>query len=182
MAQESPVSALLDHLLDEIDPGVVSARPIDELRSLRDRYQEIENGLSFGRRLVQGRLDILVAELDGRAAGGSSTVADLLDRLPEVLAQHTRGGGVPRPVRETELPAFTDQVAAEVERIVPADALTQLGQRSDAELLELVEKLRSVERQVSAKRHEVHRIIDELQEEIVGRYRSGAASVDDLLA
>jgi len=27
----------------------------------------------------------------------------------------------------------------------------------------------------------VHRLIDEVQEEIIGRYRSGAVSVDDLL-
>lgn len=182
MAQESPVSALLDHLLDEIDPGVISAQPIDELRSLRDRYQEIETGLSFGRRLAQGRLDIVAAELDRRAEGSTSSVAELLERLPEVLAQHTRGGGVPRPVRDTELPPFTDEVAAEVERILPADTLGHLGERSEAELATVIEELRDLERMVSTKRHEVHRIIDELQEEIVGRYRSGAASVDDLLS
>ena len=179
--KESPVTTLLDHLLDDIDPGVVSEQGIAELRAHRDRYQEIDTGLSFGRRLVQGRLDMIIVEIERRANGGDPSAGGLLARLPEVLSQHNRGGGSPRPVRETELPDFIDILGDELDRILPAEKLTRLEELDDETLAETVNELQAFERRVSTKRHEVHRIIDELQEEIVGRYRSGAASVDDLL-
>ena len=171
---------VLDHLLDDFDPGIISQLDIAELRARRDRCQETETGLSLGRRLAQGRLDIVMAEAQ-RRGGSEQGSADLLTLLPEVLAQHTRGGGTPRPVRDTELPAFTDDISAALDEILPAEQLPHLDQVDDARLAELIESLREFEQQVSRKRHEVHRIIDDLQEEIIGRYRSGAASVDDLL-
>ena len=45
---------------------------------------EIETEVSYVRRMAQARLDILEAELDRRAAGGS--VGDLIAALPEILA------------------------------------------------------------------------------------------------
>lgn len=176
--KEQRVRVVLDSLLDDIDPGILSQRDIVELRELRDRCQEVETGLSLGRRLVQGRLDIVIAELDRRA--GDSDV-ELMERLPEVLAQHTRGAGTPRPVRDSELPAFTDDIAAALDELLPAEQLGRLDEVAAADLDGIVERLRSFERAVSAKRHELHRVIDDLQEEIINRYRSGAASVDDLL-
>jgi len=176
-SKEQRVRVVLDSLLDDIDPGVLSQRDIAELRVLRDRCQEIETGLSLGRRLVQGRLDIVMAELHRRGHGGG----DLIDQLPEVLAQHTRGGGTPRPIRDTELPAFTDDIAAALDEVLPAESLGHLGDVADADLHTAIDHLRELEQVVSRKRHELHRVIDDLQEEIVGRYRSGAASVDDLL-
>lgn len=104
-----------------------------------------------------------------------------MERLPEVLAQHTRGGGTPRPVRDEELPAFTDELALELDRVVPPSDIGRLPELSDERIDTVMDLLQVLERRVSAKRHELHRVIDELQEEIVSRYRSGAASVDDLL-
>ncbi|MCC6226627.1 MAG: hypothetical protein IT195_09500 [Microthrixaceae bacterium] len=175
--KEQHVLAVLDSLLDDFDPGIISRRDIVELRALRDRCQEMEAGLSLGRRLAQGRLDIVMAELERRGGGA----AGLIERLPEVLAKHTRGSGPPRPVRDTELPAFTDDIAAALEELLPAEQLGHLDQVDPAELDAVIERLRDFEQEVSRKRHELHRVIDDLQEEIVGRYRSGAASVDDLL-
>jgi len=175
------VTDLLDHLLDDIDPGVVSQLDIVELRDVRDRCQEVEAGLSFGRRLVQGRLDIVMLESERRERGADASSEELMARLPEVLAQRTRGGGTPRPTRETELPEFCDDISAAVERIVPASELSDLERIADERLHAIVAELEQFERRVSAKRQELHRVIDDLQEEIVGRYRSGAATVDDLL-
>ncbi len=175
------VTDLLDHLLDDIDPGIVSQLEITELRAVRDRCQEVESGLSFGRRLVQGRLDIVMLESERRERGGEASSEQLMARLPEVLAQRTRGGGTPRPTRETDLPDFCEDISAAVERIVPATELAELSSISDERLEAVIGELEQFERQVSAKRQELHRVIDDLQEEIVGRYRSGAASVDDLL-
>jgi hypothetical protein len=181
-SKERRLMLVLDHLLDDFDPGIVSQLDIAELRAHRDRCQETETGLSLGRRLAQGRLDIVMVERQRRAGDeGGGDPADLLERLPEVLAQHTRGGGTPRPVRDTELPAFTDDISAALDEILPAEQLPHLAEIDDDRLAQVVEELRTFEQRLSQKRHELHRIIDDLQEEIVGRYRSGAASVDDLL-
>ena len=179
--KEHCVTTVLDHLLDDIDPGVLSQRDITELRSLRDRCQEVETGLSLGRRLVQGRLDIVMAELQSRTTTGHSNDPQILEWLPEVLAQHTRGGGTPRPMRDTELPDFTDDIDDALDEILPSQQLTHLSDLATADLLATVDELRDFEQSVSRSRHELHRVIDDLQEEIVGRYRSGAATVDDLL-
>ncbi len=175
------MTTVLDHLLDDIDPGVLSQRDIGELRVLRDRCQQVETGLSLGRRLVQGRLDIVMAELQSRTTTGRSADPDVLEWLPEVLAQHTRSGGTPRPIRDTELPDFTDDIDDALDEIVPSEQLPHLSDLDTSILLGMVDELRDFEQSVSRSRHELHRVIDDLQEEIVGRYRSGAATVDDLL-
>ncbi len=180
-SQEPDVTDLLNHLLDDIDPGVVSQLDIVALRDVRDRCQAIESGLSYGRRMVQGRLDIVMLESERRADGTEASSEQLLARLPEVLAQHTRGGGTPRPTRETDLPAFADDLSSMLDEIVAPSEFAELEATTDARLAEIAGALERFERQVSAKRHELHRVIDELQEEIVSRYRTGAASVDDLL-
>ena len=179
--QEASVTQLLDQLLDGIDPGVLSQRSLDDLRDLRHRYQEVETGLSFGRRLVQGRLDIVLAELQRRSDGLEATCAERVGDLPDVLAQHTRGSGPARIVPETDLPDFVDVFARELDDIVGAEDLVRLDELEMADIGRIVDSLEALERQLSQKRHELHRVIDEVQEEIIGRYRSGSASVDDLL-
>ena len=50
---------------DVLDPGFldgISALPIDEIRLRRRQASELEVDLSYLRRLVQGRLDILLDE------------------------------------------------------------------------------------------------------------------------
>jgi len=179
--RRNDVSNLLNHLMDDIDPGVVSQRTLPELRDVRDRCQQVEAGLSFGRRMVQGRLDIVMLEVERRSTGGSTSTEELMGRLPAVLAQHTRGGGTPRPVRDEELPAFTEELSLELDRMVAPSDIGRLSELDGEHIDRMIDQLQALERRVSAKRHELHRVIDELQEEIVSRYRSGAASVDDLL-
>jgi len=176
------VIAELEALLESDALASVSQRSIAELRELRDRLAEIETGLSFGRRMAQGRLDIIVAELEARGAGTSSAdAAALLGRLPEVLARQTRGRGTPRPVRDVDIPDFADQIVGGLDRIVGVGELGSLGTVDVLRLTDVAEQLAAYERAISTRRHEVHRLVDEVQEEIIGRYRSGAASVDDLL-
>ncbi len=172
---------LLDDLLDDADVSGLAERTLDELRAVRDRLNEVELGLSYGRRMAQGRLDIVSCEIE-RRAGQTSVPDDLLGRLPEVLARHTRGSGLPRPVRDdAELPAFADEIVADLDRLVLPTELSGVTELADDRLAEITSALGTAEATLSAKRQEAHRLIDEVQEEIVGRYRSGAASVDDLL-
>ena len=175
------MTALLDDLLTAIDTGIISQRNLADLRVVRNDYQEIETGLSLARRMVQGRLDILLSELDRRHAG-TSAADDLVGRLPEVLGQQENSGGHPRPTSvSNDVPDFVDSIDAEITRIVSVDRLSHVGDLEMAEIGAAVDELQVLEQAISTKRHSLHRVIDEINEEIVGRYRSGQASVDDLL-
>src|SRR5688572_15402173 len=81
-------------ILDAAYMDDLEARPIEEIRAMRAECQEIETGLSFLRRVVQGHLDIVAAEVARRRDGGEpADVAALVDRLPEILADHLRAPG-----------------------------------------------------------------------------------------
>lgn len=161
----------------------LSSLPIQEIRARRDHASEIEVGVSYVRRLIQGRLDIVLAELNGREHGASGgDVHGLVERLPEILGNRVRAPGTGRL---STLMAPADSELSEVARldaILDADALASLPERSDAELRAVVDALAEFEHEVSAGRHSVHEVIDRLQDELVRRYKSGEANVDTLLS
>jgi anti-sigma-K factor RsiG len=149
---------------------------LDELRALRRTAHQEEADLSYVRRLVQGRIDILRAESDRRATPDSR----LLDLLPQILtdlpsrhrssARHVTLG---TPHGE-EYRRLADEALAEVE-------LSDLSARTDAELREAMARLAGHEERVSRRRQELQRTADDCNAEIARRYREGEAQVDDLL-
>jgi hypothetical protein len=177
------VGADLDRVLAPGYLGDVTAHSLDDVRSMRAECQEIETGLSYLRRLVQGRLDIVGLELQRRADGGDpGDLADLIARLPETLAEHTRTPGTGR-LPQLLVPGEVDpDLSAELESIIAADGdptdLTQLG---DEELRATADRLADLEQRVSAHRRALFERIDALQAEITRRYRTGEATVDTLL-
>ncbi len=68
----------------------LDGRSIDEVRQMDRECVEIETELSYVRRLAQGRIDIIDAEVDRRGAGGS--LGDLIAALPKILSDDS-----PRP-------------------------------------------------------------------------------------
>jgi hypothetical protein len=65
----------------------------DELRELIDGLEKEENEISYRRRILHGKIDILKAELQDRlkkaldAGEGSSIVEANLEKLTEILAR-----------------------------------------------------------------------------------------------
>ncbi len=176
------VSAALDRLVPASDAGPLEAVAVGELRQRRNVLQHTEQTLSYLRRLVQGRLDIVLDERHRRAEGAASRdLRTLVDDLPKILSEHISGSGrgaIPDvTLPEGDLDDFLD----ELDRIVGADRLGSLGECTDTEVAAVVDALSDLERQVSHYRRELHGAIDSLQEEIVRRYKSGEASVDALL-
>lgn len=159
----------------------IGDQPIDEVRTMRATCVHAETGVSFARRLVQGRLDILVAEQERRRAGTPPEPGDLVARLPEILAEHGRAAGPGRLPQELEAPDPPDDVVDELEQLLPAGRLAALAELSDAELAELVARTRDLERRVSDRRRALFERIDALQAELTRRYRDGEASVESLL-
>lgn len=155
---------------------------LPELRTLRRDAQRDEADLSYVRRLVQGRIDILRAEL-GRRRDPQAPVpeAPVVDRLSEILADApSRHRTSARHVtlttpRGDEFRRLAAETLAEVE-------LSDLAARTDQELHDAMGRLVRYEQQVSRRRHELQRTTDDCSAEIARRYRDGEAQVDDLLA
>jgi hypothetical protein len=158
--------------------------PMTEVRTRRDESQEAADVLSYLRRLVQGRLDIVHADIERRAGGEPGDISALVERLEkgEILGEHTRPGGLGR-LPTTFGPADTDGwISQELDQVAGADRLVSLPDLSDDEVRSVADKLVEMERKVSAQRHSLHEVTNRLQEEIVRRYKSGEATVDSLLS
>ncbi|MEV7087847.1 ABC transporter substrate-binding protein [Streptomyces sp. NPDC093085] len=156
-----------------------------ELRALRRDSHRDEGDLSYLRRLLQGRIDILRAELARRTAPETPVPdrlpeAPVLDRLPEILTDApSRHRTSARHVtlstpRSAEYRALAAETLAEV-------GLSDLAARTDEELHAAMGRLVSNERQLSRRRHQLQRTADDCSAEIARRYREGEAQVDDLL-
>ncbi|MEV8417107.1 ABC transporter substrate-binding protein [Streptomyces niveus] len=157
-------------------PGGEHALRLPELRALRRDATRDEADLSYLRRLLQGRIDILRAELARRAAPETPVV----DRLSEILAD------TPSLHRSSARHVTLSTPRSEEFRLLAAEALAEvelsdLEARTDAELHAAMGRLVSHEQQVSQRRHLLQRTADECSAEIARRYREGEAQVDDLL-
>ena len=155
--------------------------PLPRLRAMRADCQEVETGLSLLRRVVQGHLDIVGVELARRSGGeDAGDRAELLARLPELLADRT---AAPGPGRLTALMApesLDPGLEAELDQLV-GDAF-DVSALDGPSLGALAEGLTGLEGTVSQRRRALFERIDALQEEIARRYRSGDANVDTLLS
>ncbi|WP_105974105.1 RsiG family protein [Streptomyces geranii] len=178
-AAGSAVGSLLAVEPPEYDLAVLR---LSELRTLRKDAQRDEADLSYVRRLLQGRIDILRAELARR--GPTSVVAvgegSVVERLSEILtdaparqrssARHVTLG---TPHSE-EYGRLAAEMLSEVE-------LSDLDARTDVELTAAMGRLVRYEQQVSRRRQGLQRTADECSGEIARRYREGEAQVEDLL-
>jgi hypothetical protein len=171
-----------DRLVASSEIGALPDLSMAELRARRNELQANEQALSYIRRLVQGRLDIVLDERHHRAGGaGGRDVAALVADLPKILSEHVTGGGR-GALPEVSLPAGDlDDAVAAVDHIIDARRLGSVAELSTDELDSVVDALAALERTVSQHRRNLHGSIDALQEEIVRRYKSGEASVDALL-
>jgi hypothetical protein len=150
-----------------------------ELRTYRDEALQEETDLSYIRRLVQGRMDIIAAELERRDGGGTGS---LIDALPGILADdrerapaHGLGRhAVVEPSRAEEHRRYVEQLVADVD-------LSDVSAREPAELMTVLEALRDEEEDLSEKRHKVQRVVDACSAEVTRRYRDGEADAGQLL-
>jgi hypothetical protein len=192
----------IDSLLEPELTSDLAAVPVEQLRTRRERCDRAEFALSYVRRVLQGELDIVAAELAARGRGVRGDTGRLIEDLPTILAG--TGAVTPSPQRDHE-PRLTmaggvedwtaqsqldlDELVAEVLSVeTKSEAASHLvlpganlGAFADEELRSLAESLLAAEKSVSARRRLLHDEIDKLQAEIVARYKVGAADPDSLL-
>ena len=157
-------------------------RTVPELRGLRSQCQDVETSLSYLRRLVQGRHDIVAGEIERRSGGGDpDDVHGLVERLPEILSDRVRAPGPGRLPTTIETEEPTGALVDRLNAIADAVALDAPSSASDANLAEAEAQLAALEAEVSSLRRSVFDRIDAVETELTGRYRDGSARVDDLL-
>ena len=151
---------------------------LEELRVRRADSDQEEVDLSYARRLLQGRLDILRAEQSGRRGGGEPVFqprsdVEIVAALSRILGdeqRQTRGLG--RHV-SSATPSRVGEHRREAERAVSDVGGSDLAAMSDVQLAEAIAKLADIESRVSRSRRQVQSVVDLLTEEIARRYAAG---------
>ena len=175
----------LENLSRIVADDYVSGReelPIHELRARGNECQEVAAPMDVLRRLVQGRLDIVHADLQRRAGGLEGDLGTFVEQLPAILSEGRQAGTVPRRLPPDLSPDVNYRLlTADLDRIMDADTSAGLMSMSDDEVRRIADELEELERRVSRQRGKVHEHSDRLQAEVVRRYKSGEARPDDLL-
>ena len=145
-----------------LDPGYVEdldARSVDELRLMHAECLELETEVSYVRRLTQARIDILEAEIGRRRRGES--MEDLIRALPRILSY---SGPRAKPAAShlplQMAPAQDSEWASELEEF--DGLLANLPILSDEGLVDAIDRLRTLERDVSSERRGLHTVIDRI--------------------
>jgi hypothetical protein len=162
----------LDKLLDPSFVSDLGGTADDELRTRLRESREEEEELSYVRRLLHGRLDILKAELEARKGGRGTTHAleVLHEALSEGLVASHRGARAPIATRVAGWAG-----RRRTERIVSDDHLARLPDLDAGQIEDVIERATSEERRVSEDRRRLHAVIDSLEAELANRYRAGLA-------
>jgi hypothetical protein len=169
----------IDRVLADGYLNGLAAMPLAEIRELRDEAEHEEADLSYLRRLLQGRVDIIKAELS-RRNGDLGDSGSIIDQLPRILAdERSPARGLGRHI--VIEPSRVDEHRRLVERLVGDSDLSALAGRTADQLEATLARFGDHERQVSEQRHAVQVVLDECSHEITRRYREGEADVSALL-
>lgn len=149
------------------------------LRACRAEAIAEEADLSYLRRLLHGRIDIIAAELTARADGDSSP---LIGRLIEILADHNstarQVSARYQPIDRARAGEYRQAMEASLGDLDVPD----LASCPTTRLHEVADRLSRHEREISALRRTVQQVVDAYAAELARRYREGEATVDELLA
>jgi hypothetical protein len=173
----------LDRLLASDYLDGIETRSLDQVRAMRTECQEAETVVSYLRRVVQGRLDVVHSFLDHHNTGQS--VGDLAAAVEDLSA--IIGSGPARPQGYGRLPSQMSpdmekaDLTREIDEVLDAEQIGKLPTMSEEELRAIAERLTVIEKRISDERRSLHERIDALQAQIVSRYKTGEATVDRLL-
>jgi chaperonin cofactor prefoldin len=169
----------IDRVLDPRFVAGIDRLALEELRKRREDAEAEEEAISYLRRLLQGRIDILRAELLRRTTGCAGDVGGLVAGLPRILGD--RGTSSFNAIPRIRMPLPDGQHRRRLERLVSDETIARLPDLNVEELSRAVELLSREEERVSADRRAVQRVVDALRGELARRYRDGSANVAELL-
>ncbi|MDK1018232.1 MAG: hypothetical protein QGD89_02340 [Actinomycetota bacterium] len=171
----------IDRVTDPAFTTDLEALPLDDLRSRRAVCDDLDTELSYYRRMIHGRLDLLNFELRRRSGEETRT---LIEALPEILAD-APSGKTSNPLdreRSLDLPELSGASRRSVDHALTGGFLANLSSISTDDLQDIRDDLSEAERAVSKQRRAVYDAHDLITGELTRRYREGTASADELLS
>lgn len=176
-ADASPGNRRIDRVLREDYLDGLESMPLSEVRTRRAEAEQEEVDVSYLRRLLQGRIDILKAERVRRSGGDDSSLVDLLPQIlaDERVAPHGLGHHL------TVEPSRVDEHRRRVEAMVANVDISNVTDATDEALADALGTLELEERNTSDTRRKIQAVVDACAAEITRRYRDGEADVGDLL-
>jgi hypothetical protein len=168
----------IDQVLDPSFVADLEGVDLDTLRERRSTADDVETELSYYRRLLHGRMDLLAFELRRRAGEESRTI---MEALPEILGAGERASAEAGRKPTALAPELPSEGQRAIDRVLDDDFLSRLPSLSDEELEEIQTMLTDTEQEVSTRRRAVQEIFDRIQSEILRRYREGQATAGGLL-
>jgi hypothetical protein len=158
------------------------------LRSRRRLCLEVERELSYQRRLLHGRLDLIDFEQRrrrGEVAGNAvESLGEILDAGSAGEESDHASAGEGRQVTDT---LSTDPIVLDrpgrrdVDLVIDDDTMSRLDEMTDDALDGARARIEEIERVISAQRRTVHHAEALLAAELAERYRSGTISTDELI-
>ena len=150
-----------------------------EVRARRHEAEQEEVDLSYLRRLLQGRADIIRAEIAHRVDPSDDRPFEV--RLAEVLGDgerrdHGRGRHI---VVE---PSRVDEHRRAGEALAADSSISDITAHSTEQLQADLERIMAVEQEVSTNRQRVQVVMDSLTEEVGRRYAEGEVDLTDVLS
>jgi hypothetical protein len=159
----------LDRVLADAYATDLASRSEEDLRSMKAECAEVETEVSFVRRLAQGRIDIIEAERQRRAEGGSTS--DLVQRLPQILADEivVRPDAAHSRLSDLLAPSPDIEWTRGLEQLIADSTLVRLFDLSDDELAQAMNQLRALENEMSTVRRKLHEVIDGVDRQLADR-------------
>jgi len=166
---EHPGNRRIDKIRDPAFVAGLADLPLEDLRARRDDCLAEREYLSLLRRLLQGRAEILKAEVEARKSGDT---VPLVDRLSEILADDdhpvtSRGEAVRVAIPEEEMLLARRRV----ERLAGDAEISDPSALDDDALGAAITALVTEEEGVSDARRDVFDALDALQDELKRRYK-----------
>jgi hypothetical protein len=154
----------------------IAVLDLDEVRVRRAEADQEEVDLSYARRLLQGRIDILKAEQQRRTGGGPTLPplgtrgdAAIVEALKRILGDERRTDhGLGRHM--TSSPSRVGEHRREAEAAVADVGGSDLNAMDDAQLDAAIVNLSAIETKVSRSRRSVQQVVDALTVEVARRY------------
>ena len=157
--------------LDELD--------LESLRERRSVAVEVENELSYYRRLLYGRMDLVKYEQRRRAGEEDRP---LVDALVDILTDPARtDGSGPRGNQRivTDLPPLPDVGKREIDAVMANDVLLRTDDVTDEQLAESLEAYESKVSEINEQRLIAQDVIDRLTDLITERFQAETGDTDD---
>lgn len=168
----------IDRVLTATFTADLTDLPLATVRARRQEAEQEEVDLSYTRRMLQGRLDILRAAHEQRQHDGGA--ASLVERLADILADgppSTRGLGRSMSLQ----PSRAGESRRAVEQVIADVGLSDVDRLDENALAGAIVRVGELERAVSDLRTRVQQVADTLGAELGRRYVTGVPDATEVL-